>query len=86
MKRAVCDLCKNIISETKFGGRNCSDLADLAKFSGGITYALAIQTPRNKVMEFDLCERCASRLASALERGVLEPDDLPELPEEENHG
>ena len=83
MKRAVCDLCKNIISETKFGGRNCSDLAE---FSGGITFTLAIETPRNKVMEFDLCERCASRLASALKRGVLEPYDLPDLPEGENHG
>lgn len=47
---------------------------------------MVIEDPRNKVMEFDLCERCASRLASALKRGVLDRADLPELPEEENHG
>lgn len=83
MKRAVCDLCKNIISETKFG---CRNYPGSAEFSGGTTFALVIEDPRKKVMEFDLCKRCASRLASALERGVLEPDDLPELPEDENHG
>ena len=83
VKRAVCDLCKNIISETKFGGRNYPGSAE---FSGDTTFALVIEAPRNKVMEFDLCERCASRLASALKRGVLDRADLPELPEEENHG
>lgn len=83
MRRAVCDLCKNIISESKGGGRNYPGSAE---FSGGTTFALVIEDPRNKVMEFDLCERCASRLASALKRGVLDRADLPELPEEENHG
>lgn len=88
MKRVICDLCKNIISEEKFAGGPLSS----GEFTGERSCFITVDNGGFGSVRFDVCKQCAIRLASALRRGVLEPDDLPELPEtselpeEENHG
>lgn len=83
MRRLICNICKNVISESKFDGRGGYEQKAT---TGARRYSLVIELFAYGTMTFDLCETCARRLVSGLERGVLEPDDLPELPEEENHG
>ena len=78
MRRMVCDLCKNIISEVKPGERGTEG----SRFSGDITYSLTVMVPGFLPCEFDLCTECSRRLAYSLERGILERSDLSEIPEE----
>lgn len=83
MVRVFCDLCRNVISEAKGGGRAGMGMVE---FHGGTTFEMSVETPGERVVIFSLCGSCATRLASALKRGVLEPSDLPDLPEETGNG
>ena len=84
MKRVICDLCKNIISESTGGGKNGMGHIE---FRGDASYEVTVETPgEDRYNAFTFCGKCAERLASAMKRGVLEPDDLPELPEENGNG
>ena len=83
MRRVICNICKNVVAESKF---DASGGFEKNASTGGRSYSLVIELFAYGTMTFDLCETCARRLVSGLERGVLEPDDLPELPEEESHG
>lgn len=83
MRRVICNICKKVISEAPLNGRGGfernSDVSDPH-------YNLVLEKFAYGTMTFDLCKTCFERLANALERGILEPDDLPELPAEENDG